>query len=54
MPAPAHSFSTVTDSPERVARELSLTLGRVGRASGALVFVSGRLADPLMGIYCVS
>ena len=22
MPAPAHSFSTVTDSPERVAREL--------------------------------
>ena len=45
MPAPAHSFSTVTDSPERVARELSLTLGRVGRASGALVFVSGRLAE---------
>jgi small ligand-binding sensory domain FIST len=47
MPAPAQSFSAVTDSAVRVARELASAVARVPRASGAVVFVSGKLLGDL-------
>jgi small ligand-binding sensory domain FIST len=45
MPAPAQSFSVTTDSADRVRREVELCLARVTRPAGAMVFVSGRLAE---------
>lgn len=45
MAAGALTFLLATDSPQRVGRELGAALGRVTLPGGAMLFVSGRLAD---------
>ncbi len=46
----AESFAVQTPSPDRVARELSDTLEHVNKPAGALVFLSGRLAEMLPAV----